>query len=150
MFKSMMAWRIAIVSVIYGVIYLGYKQPDVLWLLLFAIPFTVLFRPFEDGSCDKIEKMLRDGFPFYLMKWGSVAVGSILILTLYFSYQQNFSFIETAPQLLRNTFVIVPIFLTIFISWSVHKKNYYRVCIRSKSGKKNSTKKPSSSKSRKK
>lgn len=132
MFQSLMSWRIGMACVVYGILYLGYKEYAPWWLLAFAVPFLVLFRPPDERDpeyCKHLEKTLNDGFPFYLFKWGGSFVLLLLGITLYFSYQAGFSFVKIAPQLVQNTFVLVPIILTVVVSWSVTKRHYRELCV---------------------
>lgn len=129
-FKSMGFWRVALAASIYGGLYAGYKGYAPWWLLGFLVPFFLLFRPVPDDICE-FKKAWEAGFIFYLFKWGLISMTSLLLLVGYYTFfviEDKLSFIELAQGFVKNSFVIVPLFLSIFTAWSINKRHYLAHC----------------------
>lgn len=129
-FKSMGFWRVGFAVAIYAGLYIGYKGYAPWWLLGFIVPFFLLFRPIPEDICD-FKKAWEAGFIFYLFKWGLISMASLLLLVGYYTFfviEDNLSYLELAKGFVKNSFVIVPLFLSIFMAWSVNKRQYIANC----------------------
>ena len=127
--QTMSYWRVALVAAIYGGLYVGYKGYAQWWLLAFIIPFFILFRPVPSNIC-AFKKAREAGLIFYVFKWGLISMAGLLILMAYYAYTlgEAGSFLEMAKVFVKNGFVIVPMFLAIFVSWSVNQRQYMIHC----------------------
>ncbi len=126
--SKMSTWRVGYAVLIYGILYAGAKEMAPYWLLSFAMPFYMLLKPARVDLCETHPKIHADGLIFYMFKWGGITIGLIIMVFLTYSLQFGLNMMAVLKSVVNNSFVTVPILISVLVSWIMNERNYLLHC----------------------
>lgn len=122
--QAMAYWRVGLVFVLYGMLYVSRYFALPLWSVAFVIPFYVLLRPPEGETLALWEKVQSDGIVFYVVKWTLVllliALGILLLAAVFFSWSLQ----DIVTQAKENSLIVMALFFSSMVSWFVNGRHY--------------------------
>ncbi len=129
--QAMAYWRVGLVFVLYGMLYVSQRFNIPLWGMAFVIPLYVFLRPPDKETLAGWEKVQSDGILFYVVKWTLVlvliTVGVLLLAAVLFSWSLQ----DILAQANKNGFIVIALFFSTIVSWFVNGR-YYREMLRRK------------------
>lgn len=126
--SKMSTWRVGYAVLIYGILYAGANNIAPYWMLSFALPFYMLLKPVRADLCDTHLKIHQDGLVFYVFKWGGITIGLIVAIFFTYSLQFGLEIVSVLKAVVNNSFVTVPILLSVLVSWIVNERHYLLNC----------------------
>lgn len=110
-------WRVGFVMLVYGILYLNARDLLPWWFSIFSIPIYMAIQPITMDMIKDHQKAHDDGLIFYLFKWTLIVLGALVALVFVYGFWVNFNFFDTVKALLQNSFIIVPLMLSVLVSW---------------------------------
>lgn len=122
--QAMAYWRVGLVFVLYGMVFVSQRFGIPLWSTAFVLPFYVFLRPPDQETLAGWEKVQSDGILFYVVKWtlvlALIAAGTLLLAAVLFSWSLE----EILTQANQNGFIVIALFLSTIASWFANGHQY--------------------------